>query len=97
MTRNTFSGFQSFEAFLDGRKATIDETNQGFHVLSIYGQVAATISNKLKGSTLEETVANLRAVNLTLGLPHPGSVDNAGRPSLPCLLEAKSEWKSIEL
>ena len=97
MSQNTFSGFQSFEAFLDGRKATIDETDQGYHVLSISGQVAATISNKLKGSTLEETAAILRGVRLTLGLPHPGSKDNAGRPSLPCLLESKSTWKSIEL
>ena len=94
---NTFASFQSFEAFLDGRKASISQTTNGSQVLTVGGQVAATIINTLKGSTLQETANNLRAVNLTLGIPHPGSKDNAGRPSLPCIMESKSDWESIEL
>lgn len=97
MSRNTFAGFQSFEEFLNGRKASISQTTNGSQVLTINGAVSATIINELKGSTLQETVNNLRAVNLTLGIPHPGSKDNAGRPSLPCIMESKSEWESIEL
>ena len=30
-------------------------------------------------------------------IPHAGSKDNAGRPSLPCIMESKSDWESIEL
>ncbi len=94
---NTFASFQSFEDFLDGRKASISQTTNGSQVLTISGTVAATIIGALKGSTLQETAANLRAVNLTLGIPHAGSKDNAGRPSLPCIMESKSDWESIEL
>lgn len=97
MSRNTFSGFQSFEDFIDGRKASVSLTTNGSQVLTINGAVSATIIGELKGSTLQETVNNLRAVNLTLGIPHPGSKDNAGRPSLPCIMESKSDWESIDL
>ena len=95
--RNTFANFQDFESFIDGRKASVSMTTNGSQVLTINGTVAATIINSLKGSTLQETVNNLRAVNLTLGIPHPGSKDNAGRPSLPCIMESKSDWESIDL
>ena len=97
MSRNTFASFQDFESFIDGRKASISMTTNGSQVLTINGAVSATIINSLKGSTLQETVNNLRSVNLTLGIPHAGSKDNAGRPSLPCIMESKSEWESIEL
>ena len=97
MSQNTFAGFQAFEDFVDGRKASVAMTTNGSQVLTINGAVSATIIGALKGSTLQETVNNLRAVNLTLGIPHPGSKDNAGRPSLPCIMESKSDWESIEL
>ncbi len=95
--RNTFANFQDFESFINGRKASVAMTTNGSQVLTIAGQVSATIIGALKGSTLQETVNNLRSVNLTLGIPHAGSVDNAGRPSLPCIMESKSDWESIEL
>ena len=94
---NTFAGFQAFEDFIDGRKASVAMTTNGSQVLTINGKVSATIIGALKGSTLQETVNNLRSVNLTLGIPIAGSVDNAGRPSLPCIMESKSDWESIEL
>ena len=72
-------------------------TTNGSQVLTITGAVSATIIGELKGSTLQETVNNLRSVNLTLGIPHAGSKDNAGRPSLPCIMESKSDWESIDL
>ncbi len=97
MSQNTFSGFQAFEDFVDGRRASVSLTTNGSHVLTINGAVSATIINTLKGSTLQETVNNLRSVNLTLGIPHKGSKDNAGRPSLPCIMESKSDWESIDL
>lgn len=97
MSQNTFAGFQAFEDFVNGRKASVAMTTKGSQVLTINGAVSATIIGALKGSTLQETVNNLRSVNLTLGIPHAGSKDNAGRPSLPCIMESKSDWESIEL
>ena len=97
MSQNTFAGFQAFEDFVNGRKASVAMTTNGSQVLTINGAVSATIIGALKGSTLQETVNNLRSVNLTLGIPHKGSVDNAGRPSLPCIMESKSDWESIDL
>jgi hypothetical protein len=94
---NTFASFQDFVSFTSGAKVQLAQTTNGSQVLTLNGTVAATIKNDLKGSTIAETAAKLRSINLTLGMPHAGSTDQAGRPSLPCIMESNSDWETIDL
>lgn len=89
---NTFAKFKSFSSWAGDSRVQIGVTpNTGSHLIFLDGEVAATIHNDLKGSTAAATLKNLRAVNLSVGIPHEGSKDNSGRPSLPCILENRSE------
>ena len=102
MSQNTFASFQSMEEYLasnsiDRKKVAVAKTTNGALLLTAYGQPIATIHNALKGSTPQETARKLASVNITLGIPHPGSVDNVGRPSLPCAMESKSQWEEVAL
>ena len=102
MAQNTFAKFQSMEEYLasnsiDRKKIAVAKTTNGALLLTAYGQPSATIHNELKGSTPQETARKLASVNITLGIPHPGSIDNAGRPSLPCAMESKSQWEEVSL
>ena len=94
---NTFASFQDFADFTADKRASIALTSNGSQVLLLNGSVAATIKNELKGSTIQETAQRLRSVNLTVGIPHSGSTDMKGRPSLPCIIESKSDWETIDL
>ena len=92
-----FSDFEAFDSFVGGRKVTVVMTTNGSQLLKVGGKVSATIKNELKGNTIQETAEKLRSVNLVLGIPHAGSLDNQGNPSLPCLMEDKSPWEEIAL
>ena len=102
MSQNTFATFQSMEEYLasnsiDRKKVAVAKTTNGALLLTAYGRPIATIHNELKGSTPQETARKLASVNITFGIPHPGSKDNAGRPSLPCAMESKSQWEEVAL
>jgi hypothetical protein len=100
--KNVFSEILSLEGFcakkrLSSESLQVAKTTKGFFLLIAYGSPVAVIKKELQGSTLQETLANIQSVNLCFGMPHQGDTDKAGRPSLPCLMESKSQWETIGL
>ena len=94
MSKKTFSSFENFDSYCaDNNMLPKDVklvlTTNGYQLLAHKGKVISTIHRDLKGSTPENTARNITAVNLTFGIPHDGG--------LPCLLENKSEWETIDL
>ena len=101
-TKQPFSEIVTFEEFLSSKdlipKAIkIAKTTNGSIILTAHGSPVATIKKELQGASLAETAANLAAINLCFGMPHAGSVDQSGRPSLPCCMESKSQWEEVAL
>ena len=101
-TNNTFAELISIEEFaaskgIDKSDIKIATTTRGATLLVAHGTVIATIANDLKGSNLIETASKIATINLMVGMPHAGSKDNAGRDSLPCLMESTSTWESVDL
>ena len=94
MANKTFKQFQNFDDYcaannMVAKNIKLVVTTKGFQLLAHRGTVIATIHNELKGRTPQQTAQNIAAVNLTFGIPH----DNG----LPCLLENKSDWETIDL
>lgn len=90
----TFKKFQSLSSFLKGHNATKEDlkivlTSNGYHLLSLFGEVVSTIHGPLKGRTPEQTAQKLASVNMTFGIPHDGG--------LPCVMEDKSEWVEVSI
>lgn len=101
-TKRTFSSIKTLGEFLrseglDRRDLGVSQTSNGSLVLTALGEVVATIKNDLKGPTAAATAKNLSSVNLCFGIPHPGTTDNSGRPSLPCVMESTTEWDVVSL
>ena len=101
-TQQTFAEIVTLEGFLAKKNIkpnalNIAKTTNGSIILTAHGSPVATIKKELQGASLAETVANLTAVNLCFGMPHAGSVDQSGRPSLPCAMESKSQWEEVAL
>lgn len=102
MSKNTFASIKTLGEFLrsEGLNRSdlgVSQTSNGSIVLTALGGVVATIKNDLKGHNAAATAKNLSAVNLCFGIPHPGSKDNSGRPSLPCVMESSTEWDVVSL
>ena len=94
MANKTFKQFQNFDDYcasnnMDAKNIKLVVTTKGFQLLSHRGKVISTIHGELKGATPQQTAQNIAAVNLTFGIPHDGG--------LPCLLENKSSWETIDL
>jgi hypothetical protein len=94
MANKTFKQFQSFDDFCAAHNMLPKDiklvlTTNGYQLLAHRGTVIATIHRDLKGRSPQQTARNLVAVNLTFGIPHDGG--------LPCLLENKSQWETIDL
>ncbi len=94
MAQNTFKRFDKLNKFLSKHNATKEDlgvalTTNGFQLLSINGEVVATIHGPLKGRTPQQTAKNLAAVNLTFGIPHDGGT--------PCVMEDKSDWEVVNI
>ena len=100
--KNTFAGFISIEELAaqhglkQGQLKLVKMPKTGSILVMAGNAMVATISNKLKGQDLATTKKMIGSVNLTVGVPHEGSLTNTGRPSLPCVLEGM-ELESIDL
>ncbi len=93
--KNTFKGFQSLNQFLQGFNASAKDlsvalTTNGYQLLTLRGEVVATIHGPLKGSTPQQTARNLASVNMVFGIPH----DPKG---LPCVMESQSTWEEVAI
>ena len=95
-TERQFESFISFEEFANGRDLKIARTTKGSILMISKGNPVAVIQNKLKEDTLEGTIEAMCAVNLCVGIPQPGNVDQSGRPSLPCVMESTSSWEVLD-
>ena len=94
MANKTFKEFQNFDDYcathdMVAKNIKLVLTKNGYQLLAHRGKVIATIHGELKGSTPQQTAQNITSVNLTFGIPY----DNG----LPCLLENKSQWETIDL
>lgn len=94
MAQKVFASFENFEDYCAANNMAAKDiklvmTTNGYQLLAYRGTVISTIHGDLKGSTPQETAKNIAAVNLTFGIPHDGG--------LPCLLENKSQWETIDL
>ena len=94
MAQKTFASFENFDSFcaannMAAKNIKLVMTTNGYQLLSHRGTVISTIHGDLKGSTPQQTAKNITAVNLTFGIPHDGG--------LPCLLEDKSTWETVDL
>ena len=93
-SKKVFQRFESFDDFCTANNMAAKDiklvlTTNGYQLLAHRGKVIATIHRELKGANPQETARNITAVNLTFGIPHDGG--------LPCLLENKSQWETIDL
>ena len=94
MSQKTFASFQNFDSFCASNNMSAKDiklvlTTNGYQLLAHRGTVISTIHGDLKGANPQQTARKITAVNLTFGIPHDGG--------LPCLLEDKSEWETIDL
>lgn len=94
MANKTFKQFQDFDSYCAAHNMAAKDiklvlTTNGYQLLAHKGKVISTIHRELKGSTPQQTAKNITAVNLVFGIPHDGG--------LPCLLENKSQWETIDL
>ncbi len=94
MAQKVFASFENFDSFcatnnMNAKDIKLVLTTNGYQLLAHRGTVIATIHGDLKGSNPQQTARNITAVNLTFGIPHDGG--------LPCLLEDKSTWETIDL
>lgn len=97
-----FAEVVTLEAFMSSKSIKpenlgIAKTTNGAIILTAFGSPVATIKKELQGTTPQETKQNLAAVNLCFGMPKAGSVDNSGRPSLPCAMASVSQWEEVAL
>ena len=102
--KQSFARFLSFNDFLrergiDKKSVNVVKTTNGSQMLQAAGEVIANIKNSLKGETAQATSALILAAVLsskgaTFGIPKDGSKDDAGNPSLPCLMESGGNWES---
>lgn len=103
MSDQVFSRIVSLEQFAQMSEIKLSNlsvaktTNGSLLLVTKTGGVVGTIQNKLKGSTLAETAAKIQSSTLCVGIPHTGSVDDSGRPSLPCLMEGVTSWETLDL
>ena len=90
-----FERFEDFSSWAEEQPSAVSvtHTTRGFVFLTCKGEVVAHVSKKLRGSTVQETAANLAAVNLTVGIPPAVN----GEVGLPTLMEDQSTWESIAL
>ena len=89
-----FKSFENFDSYCAANNMAAKDiklvlTTNGYQLLAHRGTVIATIHRDLKGANPQQTARNITAVNLTFGIPHDGG--------LPCLLENKSQWETIDL
>lgn len=101
-TDRPFAEVVTLEAFMASKNIQpsnlgIAKTTNGAIILTAFGSPVATIKKDLQGATPAETKQNLAAVNLCFGMPKAGSLDNAGRPSLPCAMASVSQWEEVSL
>ncbi len=94
MAQNTFKRFQSLNEFLQGFNASAKDlsvalTTKGFQLLTLRGEVVATIHGPLKGRNPQQTARNLASINMVFGIPHDGG--------LPCVMESKSDWEIVDI
>jgi len=94
MAQKTFASFENFDSFcatnnMNAKDIKLVLTTNGYQLLAHKGKVISTIHGDLKGANPQQTARNITAVNLTFGIPHDGG--------LPCLLEDKSTWETIDL
>lgn len=96
MSEFRFERFEDFSSWAEEQPSAVSvtHTTRGFVFLTCKGEVVAHVSKKLRGSTVQETAANLAAVNLTVGIPPK---DANGEVGLPTLMEDQSTWESIAL
>lgn len=90
----TFKKFQSLNSFLKSHNASKEDlkivlTTNGYHLLSLFGEVVSTIHGPLKGRTPEQTAQKLASVNMSFGIPHDDG--------LPCVMEDKSQWEVVDI
>ena len=94
MAQKVFASFENFDDYCAAHNMLPKDvklvlTTNGYQLLAYRGKVIATIHGALKGDTPQQTAKNITAVNLTFGIPDDGG--------LPCLLENKSQWETIDL
>ena len=102
-----FRSFKPFDTFLKDNGLSrndlkIVQTDNGSQMLAAHGQPIAAIKNELKGTSLKETHNLVLGViqsekGATFGIPHEGTIDNAGRPALACFMEAGGNWDTVSL
>ena len=102
MENRPFERIVSFEEFLaeknlEQSQLRIAKTTSGKIVMTARGSVISTIKTELQAATAAETAANIGSVMFCFGIPKAGAVDQQGRPSLPCLMESKSQWEEVTL
>lgn len=96
MEKQTFAQLQTFEEFcyvnnFDPKQVHIQMLKKsGLPAMTHMGKIVAFFSKNLRGVDAKQTMAKLKAVNMniTFGIPHEGSVDLSGRPSMPNIMEA---------
>ena len=94
MSQKVFKSFENFDSYCAANNMAAKDiklvlTTNGYQLLAHRGKVISTIHRDLKGANPQQTARNITAVNLTFGIPHDGG--------LPCLLEDKSTWETIDL
>lgn len=94
MSQKTFKGFKTLNQFLQEFNASAKDlsvalTTRGFQLLTLRGEVVATIHGPLKGRNPQQTAKTLASINLTFGIPH----DNG----LPCVMESQSTWEEVAI
>lgn len=94
MSQKVFASFESFEDYCAANNMAAKDiklvlTTHGYQLLAHRGNVISTIHGDLKGETPQQTARKITSVNLMFGIPHDGG--------LPCLLENKSRWASVDL
>jgi hypothetical protein len=94
MAQKTFKQFQDFDSYCTANNMAAKDiklvlTTNGYQLLAHRGTVIATIHRDLKGRSPQQTARNITSVSLCFGIPHDGG--------LPCLLENKSQWETIDL
>ena len=94
MSQKVFASFENFDSYCAANNMAAKDiklvlTTNGFQLLAHRGKVISTIHGDLKGANPQQTARNITAVNLTFGIPHDDG--------LPCLMEDKSTWETIDL
>ena len=99
MSEFRFDTFENFEDWADAQSGPVSiahtsgESKAVF--LTVRGKVVAHVKKELRGATAQETLDNIKGINLTIATPPKDPA--TGEVGLPTLMQDKSEWDTLVL